>query len=234
MTKRYIFMLLLCLITAKAVKAQDENPVGKWSFTPTLGVTVANLSNYTLALSDTQKSLDPKYRASFMGGVEVEYRLTNPLGLSLGVYYSQQGSRYKSFEVTGEDHSDYVGYHNMYARLQYLQVPLLAKLYVGNGLALMTGLQVGYLLDAKEHMEMTTIEKGEGDSFQYVESPAIDAEIPCKKVDVSIPVGVSLEYMNVVLTAKYHFGLTRVDDFPEGLKQNCKNKLFTFSVGYRL
>lgn len=209
-------MLILCLLTAKTVKAQDD-PVGKWSVTPTLGVTVANLSNYTLRLSETQESLDSKYRASFMGGVEVEYRLMQPLGLSLGVYYSQQGSSYKSFEVTGETHTDYVGYHNMYTRLQYLQVPLLAKLYVGNGLALMTGLQVGYLLDGKEHMEITTIEKGEGDSFQYVESPAIDAEIPCKKVDVSIPVGVSLEYMNVVLTAKYHFGLTRVDDYPENI-----------------
>ena len=55
---------------------------------------------------------------------------------------------------------------------------------------------------------------------------------PAKKVDVSLPIGLSYEYMGVVLDARYNLGLTNVDDSP-GHDDSCKNRVFTFSVGYR-
>jgi len=51
-------------------------------------------------------------------------------------------------------------------------------------------------------------------------------------VDVSLPIGLSYEYMGVVLDARYNLGLTNVDDSP-GHDDSCKNRVFTFSVGYR-
>lgn len=49
-----------------------------------------------------------------------------------------------------------------------------------------------------------------------------------KKVDFAIPVGISYEYMNVILDARYNIGLTKVYDNIDG-----KNSVFTFSAGYR-
>ena len=49
------------------------------------------------------------------------------------------------------------------------------------------------------------------------------------KTDFSIPVGISYEYMNVVLDARYNLGLSKVHK-----DLGSKNRSFTFSVGYRL
>lgn len=53
---------------------------------------------------------------------------------------------------------------------------------------------------------------------------------PAKKVDVAIPLGLSYEYMNVILDARYNVSLTKAS---KGDWDNCKNKALTFTVGYR-
>ena len=45
---------------------------------------------------------------------------------------------------------------------------------------------------------------------------------------LSIPVGLSYEFEQVVLDARYHLGLTKVS---EGF--DWRNSAFTFTVGYR-
>ena len=50
-------------------------------------------------------------------------------------------------------------------------------------------------------------------------------------MDVSIPVGISYEYLNVVLDARYHFGLTKL--YKDESWPTEKNKVFTFTVGYK-
>ena len=51
-----------------------------------------------------------------------------------------------------------------------------------------------------------------------------------KSFDVAIPVGISYEYENVVLDARYHFGLTTV--FKSGLWSST-NSVFSITVGYK-
>lgn len=223
-------MCFACLVVGMA-SAQGGDFVGKWSLIPRLGVNIAKLSNHSLYVNDNEV-IKPKTRASLMGGIDVEYRATDRWAFSLGAFYSQQGSRYKSFEMTGDGAADYYGYHDMYTRLQYMQVPVQARFYLAEGLSVQAGVQVGFLLDAVDHCEATRIVQGEGDSYYYEEEEPYEEEMPCKKVDVSIPIGLSYEYMNVVLTAKYHIPLTKVDDYPN-YKEDAKNKVFSLSVGYR-
>lgn len=52
------------------------------------------------------------------------------------------------------------------------------------------------------------------------------------KVTFAIPVGVSYEFSNVILDARYNFGLTQFQDI-DGF-ESSKNRVFTFSVAYRL
>ena len=95
-------------------------------------------------------------------------------------------------------------------KLNYLNIPILANYYVYKGLAVKAGVQPGFLLSAKN-----------GDE---------DIKDNMKKFDFSIPVGVSYEYMNIVLDARYNIGLTKGNK--NGDKSN-KNSVFQITLGYK-
>lgn len=69
--------------------------------------------------------------------------------------------------------------------------------------------------------------------YRATKEVAVSHTWPARKFDVSIPIGVSYEYMGVVLSAQYNLGLTNVSDAPKEVDKNCKNKGFGLSVGYR-
>ena len=106
------------------------------------------------------------------------------------------------------------------------------KAYVAPQFAIMAGAQVGFLCgDGKMLSEETDLEKDhKTGSTLYKESRDVESTYAAKKVNVSIPVGLSYEYMNVILDARYHIGLTKVNKTDAG---DSKNKVFTFTVGYR-
>ena len=85
----------------------------------------------------------------------------------------------------------------------YLNIPILANFYVANGLALKAGVQPGFMV-AKDHAE-------EVNTF-----------------DFSIPVGISYEYMNICLDARYNIGCTKVWKDVKG----C-NSVFQVTLGYK-
>lgn len=92
-----MMVLLLAVVGAKAQEV--ENPVGRFSVIPRIGVTLANWSGLTLETLDGT-SLESKYQAGFMGGVDVEYRINNSLGITVGAYYARQGMRFPDCELT--------------------------------------------------------------------------------------------------------------------------------------
>ena len=97
----------------------------------------------------------------------------------------------------------------------------------------MVGVQAGFLLnDPKYEFTSIDIERDQYGGATYDNSQKVSDSWPAKKVDVSLPIGLSYEYMGVVLDARYNLGLTNVDDSP-GHDDSCKNRVFTFSVGYR-
>ncbi len=53
-----------------------------------------------------------------------------------------------------------------------------------------------------------------------------------KKLDVSIPIGISYEFDNVILDARYRFGVNNINDMKE-LSDKMRNSVFSFTVGYR-
>ena len=84
MKKKIVIMMVL--LTVVGAKAQEvENPVGKFSVIPRIGVTLANWSGLTLETLEGT-SLESKYQAGFMGGADVEYRINKSLGITLGAY----------------------------------------------------------------------------------------------------------------------------------------------------
>ena len=52
-----------------------------------------------------------------------------------------------------------------------------------------------------------------------------------KTFDLSLPIGASYEYQNIVFDARYNFGLTGVSG--NKLMDDQKNSVLQFTVGYR-
>ena len=55
---------------------------------------------------------------------------------------------------------------------------------------------------------------------------SVDTDV--KSFDFSIPVGLSYEYNNVVLDARYNWGLTKIAD-----NSDSKNSVFQITLGYK-
>ena len=96
-------------------------------------------------------------------------------------------------------------------KLDYLNIPLTGNIYVAKGLALKTGLQFGILMSAK-------IEDA-------------DIKDACEKLNLSIPIGISYEFSNVVLDLRYNVGLNKTNKADNGNK--ARSDLFQITLGYK-
>ena len=135
---------------------------------------------------------DADPRIGLAAGAEFEYGLTDNIGLSAGVLYSMQGVK----TIIVDD--------DCTSKLDYLNVPILANFYVAKGFAVKLGVQPGFKLSSKAEF------KGSGGSKE------VDVD-GFKSVDLSIPVGVSYQYQNIVFDARYNWGVTNiVEDSRQG------------------
>ena len=147
---------------------------------------------------------DADPRIGLAAGAEFEYGLTDNIGLSAGVLYSMQGFK------TTEDGVDCT------LKLDYLNVPILANFYVAKGFAVKLGVQPGFKLSSKAKF------KGSGGSKE------VEVEDGVKSVDLSIPVGLSYQYQNIVFDARYNWGVTKIVD-----DADSKHSVFQITVGYK-
>ncbi len=139
MKKKIVIMMVLLLAVVGAKAQEVENPVGRFSVIPRIGVTLANWSGLTLETLDGT-SLESKYQAGFMGGADVEYRINKSLGITLGAYYARQGMRFPDCELTeNAEKGEYTGIKNQHVNLDYIQVPLMLKAYLVEGLSVNAG-----------------------------------------------------------------------------------------------
>ena len=182
-----LFMVAAFALAAVSVNAQ--NAVGQWTIQPKIGMNIANLTD-----SDGADA-----RIGFVGGAELEYGITDILGLSVGALYSMQGA--KSDDVT--------------LKLDYINIPILANVYVAKGFAVKLGLQPGFNVNSSLKSEGITVDLDKID---------MDA----KSFDLSIPVGLSYEYQSFVLDARYNWGVTKVVDGADS-----KNSVFQITLGYK-
>jgi len=151
---------------------------------------------------DFNNTKDTKARVGMVVGPEFEYTLANRFSLALGINYSQQGAKQDKYDVT--------------YKMDYLTVPIVANFYIVKGLAIKAGVQPGFNIKSK--MDATTVQA--------------DFEDAVKKFDLSIPVGLSYEFRNIVLDARYNFGLTKMFDMNK-VDLNSKNLAFQLTLGYK-
>ena len=204
-------MILTAILTmVVVVKAQHEE--GDFMVQPKVGLNIATLSDADKAITDLHF------------GIEAEYMVTDNFSLGLGAILSNQGAKYDYYELNanGEDS------RNKYTvDLDYVHVPILASYYVLPGLAVKAGVQPGFKMRAKAKIDDRTVDL---DELYKVSSYVLDEDIKVSKFDLSIPVGISYEYKNIVLDARYNWGLIKVMNVGDAFYNRC----FMVSLGYKL
>ena len=225
---RRLFLLSLFVLSVFAVQAQPK--WGTWSVVPHVGVSFANLTNDAIHTTDDRIS-HSQTRIGFSGGADVYYQLTDKLALSGGVAYTQAGCNFK--DIPADLNAKYgTVFHNAYYNLGYVDVPLLAHVYVSKGLSFSVGCQPSFLTKATAHTEMQDYETDGKGGIKYDKNLVSEgnAKSLFKKTAFAIPVGISYEYENVMLTARYNIGLSKVYNHDLG---DSKNRIITVSVGYK-
>ena len=228
--KKYFVLLMMALFVSSAMKGQEQ--VGTFSLIPKIGVSLANLSGEEIYYNNAEIPAKGKYNARFVGGLEAVYQMLPMTSISIGVGYVQQGCRFSDFEI-GNPETISENWDDVRSRLDYIQCPLTINQYIADGLAVKAGIQLGFLLNSDYSFSLTPIKHFPDGSIEYgkTEDMTIDQKDVMRSVDVSIPVGLSYEYLNVVLDARYHFSLT--DIYKDKSWPSEKNKVFTITVGYK-
>ena len=197
-------ILLSLSVMLASVATYAQQPVGTITVQPKLGMNVASLTDL--------KGSDP--RIGLAAGAEVEYQVADIASVSAGVLYSMQGAKYEG-QVTflGFNQGGKITY-----KLDYINIPIMANVYVVKGLAVKFGVQPGFNI----HSAVEASTRGTAGSG----SQAVN--IKANTFDFALPVGLSYEYNNVVLDARYNWGLTRA---MENSKHN--NSVFQLTLGYK-
>lgn len=188
----------MAVVMLASVASYAQQAVGTFTLQPKIGMNVASLTK-----SD---GADP--RIGLAAGVEAEYQATDIFSISAGIIYSMQGNKY-DYDVLGKKTVTKTN------KLDYINIPILANVYVVKGLAVKLGIQPAFKVNDQIK---TSVDEG---------STTADVD-KAESFDFSIPVGLSYEYSNVVFDARYNFGVTNIADGGDS-----KNSVFQFTLGYK-
>ena len=195
-----LFMIAAMMVAALSVSAQEA---GQMFIKPMVGGTV------TTFVGDVD---DTKAKIGLVGGAEFGYNINETFGITAGLLYTMQGSKIK--------------YADDPVNLDYINVPVLANVYVAPGLALKAGPQIGFMTRAK------------WDDFDFKKA--------CNTIDFSIPVGVSYEISDFVIDFRYNIGITNIlkkgetfifddDELEVGVEDiKTRNSVVMLTVGYKI
>ena len=221
-------IITLAFLSAISLASFAQSKAGTWSVIPHVGVSIASLTHQSggIEVGDNQsQELKPQARPGFTGGVDVMYQVSDNVGLSIGLSYVQAGCKYKDVDDNG------VIWHDHYDRIDYISVPLVGHSYIAPGLSINVGVAPSFLIYGKYHAGMQTYDLDTDGHRTNVKEAEIDQDIKkgLRNFTLSIPVGISYEYENVVLDARYNVGV--LNAYKYGL--TARNKVFEVSVGYK-
>jgi hypothetical protein len=144
-----------------------------------------------------------KMKVGLVAGAEFGYNLSEQFGLTAGLLYTMQGSKYKDVDDA--------------QKCDYLNIPVMANYYIIPGLAIKAGIQPGFLMSAKY---------GDTDVKDYY-----------KGFDLAIPLGLSYEFSDFVIDARYNLGVGNIVDkdiSKAAGDRKAHNSVIMLTVGYKI
>lgn len=222
-------MMMIVAMMAATVTASAQFEAGTFSLQPKLGATGSMLSNMpnldTAGAGGVNLTSDKTATGGFIIGGEAEYQLSNVFSLAAGVNYAQQGCGWKdkSFSFNGV----VADLKDAKVELGYVNVPIVANVYLFRGFAVKAGVQFGFLTNADMKFTLKS-EQGNLNQSSDFDQSIMDG---CEKFDIAIPVGVSYQFkVPIVIDARYNIGLKNVS---KEVGEDFKNQVFQITVGYK-
>jgi len=188
---------------AVAVSNAQDNASNKDSMAPSFGVKGGvNFATVTGSDIDT-----PDSRTSFHVGVVAEFPLADIFSIQAEALYSGQGF---DFDFAGPD-GDKAEF-----QLDYINVPVLAKVYVVKGLSIEAGPQFSFLVNEEVDLNPNS---NDGD-FNLDEAETFE---------FGIAAGLTFQTdMGLFATGRYNVGLTEIYK-----DVDAKNSVFQLGIGYK-
>ena len=180
------------------------------SFAQTFGVKAG--VNFASLTGDDAEGMDG--RTSMVFGGFAKFQVSEKFAFQPELLYSMQGATTSESFWIGEDDVDV----DVTVKLDYLNIPLMAKYYVTEGFSLQAGPQVGFLLSAKAKVEAGGEEEEE------------DIKDDFKGLDFGLNFGAGYELESGLgFDARYNLGLSNIGDHDEA---DGGNGVFQIAVSY--
>lgn len=201
-----IMALLAAMIVVVGLNAQE---VGSGKFGIKAGVGIANIA--------VQDQDNVGARLGFYAGLTYEYRVSNVFAFAPEVVYSLQGAGASESSYIGDYSSSSLEVDYM-TNLSYINIPLMAKFYVGDKFSFDLGPQIGLLVGAQYKLTY----EGETEKASIKDG--------CNTLDFAIAAGATYNITdNLYINARYNLGLTKVVNSDDGLY----NRVFHLGLGYK-
>lgn len=225
-----IFVCLGIALTVTMAKAQC--PTGTFSVIPRVGATFSNITKKSMGFDSSSDLYKGKTQVGVLAGADIQYQISQAVAVSAGAYYQRMGCTYDDTDLSKAGPGNHTVYQHSHTYLDYISVPVLGHLYVARNFAIHAGVQTSFLLNNTMRADISNVTIGKDGSYTYKEVEELDEENKfIRKFDLSIPVGISYEYENVVLGINYQHGLSKLYKSP--LDNGNKNKAIVFSAGYK-
>ena len=148
--------------------------------------------NFSSINGDEAESFDGRTSLHF-GGV-AEIMVSEKFAVQPELLYSAQGADYEENDFTGT------------VKLDYINVPVLAKFFVADGFSVEVGPQLGFLLSAKDEYD-DLVGGGSGEE---------DIKDEAKGIDFAAALGLGYQTEGGLnFGARYNVGLSKINDFDD-------------------
>ena len=205
MKKLTLTLLGLVAISASAVAQQEVK------FGPKAGVNFAMLNG--------KDAEDAKMLIGFHVGAFAEIKFNEKFAVQPEVVFSAQGAKTESSETIAGVTYAYEGK----SKINYINVPIMAKYYVVPSFAIEAGPYVGFLATANAESKGTV-----GGVTQELDA---DIKDQTNSVDFGLGVGASFNLdSGLFIGARYNLGLAKLDKDGDG---DVKNGVIQVGVGYK-
>ena len=175
--------------------------------------------NFATITGDDFEDLDS--RTSFNAGLVAEFPISDRFSIQPEVFYSGQGFDIREIDQDNVFDTD----ENVEYQLDYIQVPILAKLYLVEGLSIEVGPQFGF----KINEEIDSQPNSDGGD---VDIDNEDSSV--KDFETSIAGGLSYKFTNgFFISGRYTYGLTNLfddDSIFEGV--DARNAVAQVGIGF--
>ena len=193
--KKAILSVLFLIVTQSLLSQENSNNDGSFGIK-------GGLNYSTVTKGDFDEGLDP--RTSFYLGFFGEIPLVeNVFSIQPEFIYSRQGFE-NNFSLLGNN------YKTTY-KIDYINMPILAKIYLGDVFAIEAGPQFGLKINENIESDNSTTETNDVNSF-----------------DTALAGGISLNFDNIFISGRYTYSLNEVVK-----DSNAKNSVFQVGLGFK-